>query len=298
MHTLRTRGFTLIEMVVSITLISLLAVAAAPMLRLPLAGWMDASRRSSLAHAIDAIDSRLRDDMRRAMPNSVRVRQVGARVLLETLELRSWGRHRVGATPAAAACPAACSGHNDALESGCAAEQCFASFGPLQGDPPVAGDWVVVNPMTPSGLAASRDPYFGGNAALNGEVRSRLVSVAPGAGGQVVRINPHRFPSLSPSQRFYVVATPVTWDCDPGTQRLTRRSGYAVSQVQPIAFAGASSALLADRITSCSIAYAAISPVNPRGGQVQLRIQLTALDSMNLPEQAQLSASYAVTEDR
>lgn len=294
----RRRGFTLVEMVIAITLIGLLSVVAAPMLRLPLAAWMDASRRSAMTNAIDATDSRLRDDLQRALPNSVRVMVVGPRVLLETLELRSWGRHRVGDSGAAAVCPAACAGPNDALEGACLAERCFTSLGPLQGDPPLVGDWVVVNPLAANAGANAGDAYFGGSVALNGGIKSRLTSIAASPGGQVLNVNPQRFPSIALSRRFYVVASPVTWDCNPGAQTLTRRWGYAISQVQPAAFAAGSNAVLATRVTACSIAYTAASPINPRGGQVQVQIRMTAMDNIGVPEVATLSASYAVTEDR
>src|SRR5439155_13518082 len=92
----RHHGFTLVEMVVSIALISIIALVAAPMLRLPLSAWLDATRRAEMTNALEAVNSKLADDLRRALPNSVRVRTVGARGLLETLEVRAWGRHRAG----------------------------------------------------------------------------------------------------------------------------------------------------------------------------------------------------------
>ena len=291
------RGFTLIEMIIAITLISLLSVAAAPMLRLPLAAGLDASRRATSTNAIDAADARLRDDLARAVPNSVRIRNVGARVLLETLELRSWGRHRVGAG-GPAFCPAACGGPSDAIEPACAVERCFTSIGPLLGAAPAIGDWVVVNPRAPNAGANAGDAYFGGAVEVNGGIKTRVTATGAAGAGQRLNVNALRFPNPAPDRRFYVVATPVTWDCNPTTQTLTRRWGYPIAQVQPVAFGAGSNAVLATRITACNIAYAAASPANPRGGQVQVRVQMTALDNIGVPEVAMLNASYAVTEDR
>ena len=48
-------GFTLVELIISLVLISLLALVASPLLRLPMVGWMDASRRASLSSGIDAV---------------------------------------------------------------------------------------------------------------------------------------------------------------------------------------------------------------------------------------------------
>ncbi len=294
------RGFTLIEMIIAITLIGLLSVAAAPMLRLPLAAWMDASRRAALTNALDVADARLRDDLLRSVPNSVRIINVGPRVLLETLEVNAWGRHRAGAG-GAVVCPAACASANDALATGCAAERCFTSIGPLQGGPAAIGNWLVVNPRAPNAGAGAGDPYFGGSVEVAGGIKSRITALAPAGAGQRLDFNPLNIPSLAANNRFYLASTPVTWDCDPATQTLTRRWGYAISAVQPVAFAGGNNAVLITRVTACNMVYTATAPVGPiapRGGQVQLRVQMTALDNIGVPELTMLNASYAVSEDR
>ncbi len=291
------RGFTLVEMVISMVLVSLLAVVAAPMLRLPLAAWLDASRRAGLTTALDTVQNKLADDLRRALPNSVRVRVVGSRVLLETLEVRAWGRHRAGPSGAAQACPAVCTapGAQDALEAGCN-ESCFTSIGPLEGDAPVAGtDWVVVNPLAPAGAAGN--PYFGGNVAVVGGIKTRLTDVVAAPDGNRIRVAGHSFPSLAASRRFYVVATPVTWDCDPGTQRLTRRWGYPVAAAQPAAFAAAAQAApLATNVAACSIRYVNAGSQG-RGGIVHLvlRLSVPAADTQ-IPESVELVTSLPVSE--
>lgn len=298
MKAVRARGFTLVEMVVAITLISLLALVAAPMLRLPLTAWLDATRRSEMTNSMEAMNAKLADDLRRALPNSVRVRQVGARVLLEMLEVRAWGRHRAGPSGGAQVCPAsACgaAGAQDVFNAACS-ETCFTSIGPLEGDAPVVGaDWVVVNPLGP-GVPAG-DPYFGGNVAVANGIKTRLTTLGAAPDGNQLRIAAHTFPALSGSRRFYVVATPVTWDCDPGTQRLTRRWNYAVAALQPAAFpAAANAAPMATQVSACTIRYAAAGSLG-RGGLVhlQLRLSVPAADTQ-VPEVAQWTASFAVSE--
>jgi MSHA biogenesis protein MshO len=284
-------------MVISIALISLLALVAAPMLRLPLTAWLDTTRRAEMTNAMEAMNSKLADDLRRALPNSVRVRIVGARVLLELLEVRAWGRHRAGPSGGAQVCPALCgaAGAQDALEAACS-ETCFTSIGPLEGDAPVVGsDWVVVNPLGP-GVPAG-DPYFGGNVAVANGIKSRLTALAAAPDGNQLGIAAHTFPALAPSKRFYVVATPVTWDCDPGTQRLTRRWNYAIAAAQPAAFpAAASAAPMATQVGVCAIRYTAAGSLG-RGGLVhlELRLSVPAADTQ-VPEVAQWTASFAVSE--
>jgi MSHA biogenesis protein MshO len=297
MQVRRTGGFTLVEMVISIALIGLLAVMAAPMLRLPMVAWLDATRRAEMTNSLEALQGKLADDLRRALPNSVRVRQLGPRVLLEVLEVRAWGRHRAGASGGAPVCTAVCSGPGlqDALEAACP-ESCFTSIGTLQGDAPVPGsDWVVVNPLGP-GIPAG-DPYFGGNVAAAGGIKTRLTAVGPAPDGQQLRVAPHSFPALAANRRFYLVATPVTWDCDPGTQRLTRRWGYPIAALQPAAFAAvANAAPMATQVSACTIRYAPAGALG-RGGLVHLSLRLSvpAADTQ-VAEVAQWSASFAVSE--
>ncbi|MDP1901105.1 MAG: type II secretion system protein [Rubrivivax sp.] len=290
------RGFTLVEMIVAIALIGLLSVMAAPLLRIPMVAWMDASRRADLGATADLVQDKLAADLARALPNSVRVRQVGTRVWLEYLEVRAQGRHRAGTTAAAPACPATCStpGGNDMLEAACS-ETCFTSLGPLQGDPPLAGsDWVVVNPLGP-GVPAG-DPYFGGNAAVAGGIKVRLADVLPAADGSRLRHAAHTFPATAASRRFYLVATPVSYECNPATQRLLRHAGYAVAAVQPTAFAGADTVPLASNLAACSLRYTPAGALG-RGGVVSmwLRLSRVAADT-GAPESVEIHHQFAVSE--
>jgi len=302
----RQRGFTLIEMIVSITLVSLLAMVAAPLLRLPLTAWLDASRRAQLTDAIDTVNAKLADDLRRALPNSVRVVPVGigGRVLLEMLEVRASGRHRNGAPVASQVCPVtACpSADRDSLQTTVCNETCFTSLGPLEGDPldtAVPGDWVVVNPFGPNG------PYFGGNVAVANGIKSRLTRNDPAGLDRQLSIAAHNFPGVANDHRFYVVSTPVTWDCDPATQRLTRRWGYPISAVQPTVFNGANAALLATTVapaaglpSSCAIRYTPAGSAG-RGGVVQVVVRMSvavAGAGAGVFETADLVASYPVSE--
>jgi MSHA biogenesis protein MshO len=270
----RVRGFTLVEMVVAITLIGILAVVTVPLLQLPMSAHLDTARRAALTAELDASVARLRDDLAWALPNSVRVRQVGARWYLEYLEVRASGRYRAASAPGAPVCPATCAapGANDALEFACS-ESCFASLGPLDGAAPLPGsDYVVVNPLGPG--VPNGDPYFGGAALPPGGIKSRLLGVTAVAGGSRVTMTPHSFALVPADRRFYVVATPVSYECNPATQRLTRYWGYAVAANQPAAFGGATSAPLATRVSACRFAYTPTGGVGG-GGVVSVWLRYT-----------------------
>ncbi len=284
------------EMIIAITLMGLLSVMAAPLLRMPMVAWMDASRRAELGASADALQSKLASDLTRALPNSVRVRGAGGRTFLEFLEVRAQGRHRAGVSGAAQACPAVCttSGGQDMLEASCA-ETCFTSLGPLLGDPPVAGsDWVVVNPLSPVG--ALGNPYLGGNVAVAGGIKVRLQDTAASSDGVRFRHAAHSYPAISTSRRFYVVSSPVTYECDPGNQRVLRHSGYAISALQPVVFPGATSVPVATNLAACSLRFATAGAGN-RGGLVSAWFRLSRVASdTGAAESLEISSQWAASE--
>ena len=71
------RGFTLMEMVVVIAIAGVVAAGVALFIRLPVQGAMDTVRRAEYSDIADTALRRLARDVRRALPNSVRVAQVG-----------------------------------------------------------------------------------------------------------------------------------------------------------------------------------------------------------------------------
>ena len=289
----RARGFTLVEMVVAIVLLGILSMVMVPLLQLPMSAHLSATRRAALASELDVTVARLRADLAQALPNSVRVRQVGARHFVEYLEVRASGRLRAAASGGAQNCPATCSapGANDVLEFACN-ESCFTTLGPLDGGAPVAAsDWVVVNPLGPG--IANGDPYFGGSAMPVGGIKSRLQSIAGVGTDQRLTMTPHSFVLAPANRRFYVVATPVSYECNPATQRLTRYWGYAVAAAQPAAFGAANSAPLATGITACSFAYTATGGV---GGGGLLTVWLRSSQPVSNLGAGQVESAESVSE--
>jgi MSHA biogenesis protein MshO len=278
-------------MVIAISLIGVLSVFAAPLLRVPLTAWVDASQRAELQQNAQQVQSALAQDLQRALPGSVRLRTVGGRSLLEMLQVRTEGRHRAGSGGAGAGCTA-CGGSAgvDELDTSCA-DACFATLGALDGDAPVPGqDWLVV-------AAPGTNPYLGGNVAVAGGNKTRLVSVAAAPEGQVLRFNAHRFSALAPNRRFHLVAAPITWDCNPGTRTLSRITGYPIAAVQPVAaaaFAGASSnVVLANAVSACTL------QTTPGSGATQAtvlaRVQFERAGTAGLPaERFEMAAQFAL----
>ena len=290
----RARGFTLVELVVSLMLISLLALAAAPLLRLPLAAWSEASLRAELGRSAEAAHTRFTLDLQRALPHSVRVRQVGARTLVEFMAVRASGRLRAGVAAGAQSCPATCAaaGANDMLEAGCA-DDCFTTLGPLLGDPAQAGDWVVVGALG-AGVPGG-DPWFGGDLRVAGGIKSRLSALATAPDGLRLQIDAHAYPALPADRRVWLVAQAITLECDPAGRRLLRHSGYPLSALQPAAFPAGSTAIVATGLESCALSY---TPVGSGGGVLGVSARFSATAAGGPPQTTLWTAQYAVVAGR
>jgi MSHA biogenesis protein MshO len=286
-------GFTLVELIVSIMLLGLLAVAVVPMLQLPMRAYLDATRRAELSAELDVSASKLRDDLAQALPNSMRVRQVGSNWYLEYLQVRSIGRYRsADAMPAAAPlCPASCTGTGarDSLQFG-SPDSCFATLGPLQGATAAAGsDYVVINPLAGT--------VYTGGASANGW-KTRLQGITPVTGGSCVRMTANSFTMPAANRRVYIVAQPVSYVCNPGTGSLTRVWGYAIGATQPVAFGAAPSAPLATHVGACSFAVTPTGPpATPSGHLVSVGLSLTrSAEGIGATESAEARLQFSVRE--
>lgn len=259
-------------MIVALSVLGVIAMMAVPMLNMPARAWHEAAVRRDLAAELRLAHLRLDDELRRALPGSVRHRQTGARHWLEMLIVRASARVRIGPAAGGPVCPLACivPGNNDSLELACV-ESCFTTLGPWVGDPVQPGkDWLVVDPRRPG---AAGDPYFGGNAVVAGGIKSPIVAVAPAVGGTRVDIVPHAFATLASSRRVWAVAEPVSYECDPGHAGLLRHSGYAIAAAQPTSFAGATTVAVAGDIAACTFVVAS-DPLHPPRQQVGVRMQV------------------------
>ena len=267
-------GFTLVEMVAVIAIISILATGAAVFLRLPLLAYQDAQRRASITEAADTAFALLKRDLQTALPNSVRVTSVGAVFYLEFLETRTGGRYRGDSpTPAAAAGANTCPDTNadgladeGVLQFG-VGDTCFTTLGavPRLNTIVANSDFVVVYNLGPGYPFA--DAYASGPAT--GDNKSRIAAVAAGAGGEnVFAFQAHTFTLDSPGRRFQVIAGPVSYECDPVMGTIRRFEGYPIAAAQPAPPAG-SSALVARGLSGCSIVYDQ-SAANRREGVVSV----------------------------
>jgi MSHA biogenesis protein MshO len=266
-------GFSLVELIVVIAVVGILSGIVAVFIRNPLEGYMAASRRAELTDIADGALVRIARDLRTALPNSVRVTQVGTTYYLEYLPIEAGGRYRAELTGSAA---------GDILDFTSGSDTSFDVLGPSV--TAASNQYLVVYNL---GLDASTSAWIGGNrrtVTSNGAV-TNIAFTATGSA----------LPLESPSHRFYLVSTPVSYVCDPAAGTVRRYSGYgAPTSAQPTGFGSGINALLANRVKTCSIIYDA--GAGQRLGQLTLRIQLENSESDNA-EQVSLYREVVVNND-
>jgi len=234
-------------------------------LKAPIQQYMDVARRADMTDIADTALRRITRDVRLALPNSVRVAGTcdgSATCFLEFLPAPSGGRYRSGAG-GAAGCTATAGGEGELLDF-TVADDCFGVLGPM---PTVAaGDQIVVYNLGIPGA----DAYAGDNRTAYGS------SAAP-----IINITTKQFPFDSPSRRFHVISTPVSYVCD-GAGTLWRYWGYDIQDAQTKtdsvaeleALTGVQKARLATSVGSCSFTYDA-NVVAQRSGLVTMHLAIT-----------------------
>lgn len=276
-------GVTLIELVIAMVITGII-VAAVVFFVFPVRQGAELTMRAELTDIADNALQRMARDVRRALPNSVRVDGTGQ--YLEFLEVRTAGRYRgegggaSGGTDCNNDDAALGTPDNDLLSFDTVADQCFKTIGKLA-VAPVVGDFVVLNNHGPG--FAGQDA-FATSGTLN---RVAISGVNTGeAGRDRIAFAPTTFQRDlhdSPGKRFYVVSGPVTYGCAGGT--MTRYQGYAIAAAQGTP-PGGSSAPIAGNVVSCAFDY---NPnVSPQIGLLTLRLTLAKARSDGSMERVSL----------
>jgi MSHA biogenesis protein MshO len=239
-------GFTLVEMVVVITIVAILAAAATQLIRNPAQSFIDSENRANLTDRADTALRRMARDIRNALPNSVRTTTNGGDSFIEFVPVKSAGRYRAAVGTSASDNP---------LDFSLAADT-FDVLGPSV--TVAAGDKLVIYNL---GIPGS-DAYEGTN--IRALQTNGTLSTLSFSGGT--------FPQASPSSRFFVVSTPVSYACDMTDHILWQYSGYAIQAAQPASITAlnglATARQLANNLTSCQINY--VSGVLQRNGVVTI----------------------------
>jgi MSHA biogenesis protein MshO len=245
------RGFTLIELVITIAVSAIVLSFMAMFIAGPVRGYTDQVRRADLIDIAENTLRRVARDIRRALPNSVRLTSAGPVVALEMLATTDGVRYRLGPPPS----------DPDKQLDFAAAEDAFNSVGTFGGiskpfsstthylsiynvGVPGADAYELANVITPPGTRIDID-----------------TDTIPGEDN--VRLSPaFQFAFGSPAQRVFLVAGPVTYLCDALLGTLVRYEGYDIASSQAdrdsdaeLLGAGAVSTLIADQVSACNMTY-------------------------------------------
>ncbi len=248
------RGFTLVEMIVSIVITGIIVAIVAMFGRQQVDSYLDVSNRAELSDAADTALRRIARDLQSALPNSVRVDATGR--YLEFVPISDAGRYRADFGGGAGDNP---------LDFGSTTDNSFEVLGPpvtIRKDEKL----VIFNLGLPGSDVYQKD---------------NLRDVDEGVGLQTVTytVGTAQFPFPSPQSRFQIVAQPVSYVCDPAAGTIVRRTGYGFNSAQPttnLGALGATSAVLVDNVDNvagCTFSYA--PGVLQRNGLAVLRLTLT-----------------------
>lgn len=246
------RGFTLIELTITIALSTIVVGFMAIFISGPVASYTDQSRRAELVDLAENSLRRIARDVRRALPNSVRLNISGAVTALELLNTVDGARYRDRPPPGNPAKRLRFAAPDDAFNV-------------------IGGFRNIAQPFS------SNSHYLGiYNVGVPGADAYELTNVITPPGTQIdidadsvpgednVRLSPaFRFSFASPGQRVFLVDGPVTYLCDSVAGTLIRFADYAITSDQDdrnsaaeLLAAGADATLIADHIGNCDMAYA------------------------------------------
>lgn len=243
-------GFTLIEIIVVILVISILAGVIFSVIRGPLQAFIDVEKRARLVDIADTALQRMTREIRLALPNSIRVTGGTTVEFLRTLD---GGRYRTATDGASVVCGSP----TDAILDLSLAGDCFEVMGTL-------ANFALID-TTGNCIDSSSDClaiYNTGQLNANAYSDDNLADITGVTVNSITFSGAPPFPFQSPRQRFFIVDTPVSFVCNGG--QINRFDNYSIGGA-----VGAGN-LLIDQVTACNFSYNAGSAT--RAGLVTLSI--------------------------
>lgn len=266
----RTDGFTLVELVVAIVLAAIVASFIVLFLDAPIQSYFAQTRRSDLVDSANRIADAVANDMRTALPNSLRARAVGTSKALELLATQGAARYHDSADPSGSL----------TVGNPVTTFTTLYTFGPQALPPKYLS---VGNLGIPPAVLPLYDAYSGGNGVMTPATVGVTVIPNPGAPGEdLVQLGTAMTfaapgaPVTQPSvHNAYLVSGPVSYVCNQRAGTLTRYAGYAVTAAQPVPPAG-TGALIAHNVSVCStLSFLPAPPAFPYGQLAILNLTLS-----------------------
>ena len=252
---MKSRGFTLVELVMVIVITGVIAASLVVFLKPAIDSYFDTRRRADLTDMADTALRRMSQDIRSAVPNSVRSVSATCFQLVPTI---AGGRYRMAPDTFTAG-----SAYIDTSTS----TSSFDVLSPIS-TVPAAGDWIVINNQN------SGDVYSGTN---RGQI-SAAPSV-PGSSDGLHRISiaSTQFPVGYDGGRFVVVPDAqktLLYSCVGNT--LYRKVTADFTQADATACAAATDgAVVATDVANCTFVYDPNQGATQQSGFVWMRLELS-----------------------
>jgi MSHA biogenesis protein MshO len=258
------RGFTLLELVLVIVITGVMGASFAMFFKPAMDAYFDSRRRAMLTDTADTALRRMARDVRRAVPNSIRI---PSDQCFELVPTKAGGLYRRATDIVNAS--------SDPLDT-TGADISFDVLSPLAAAP-VNGDFVVI------GNQNTNDVYdTSGAAKTRGTVSTWTVPPAPGGAnvgvGRIALDVATQFPSGYDGGRFQVVdkiEQSVFYICDGAgsLMRLVRTFNASYPTACP---ATTGAVPLATNVATCSFVYDPAHGATQQSGFVWMQIELTS----------------------
>jgi len=263
-------GFSLLELIVVVILVGILAIGGGMLIATPIEAYDAQQRRQQLVDQGEMALRQIAADVRRALPNSLRLRTVGTGWALEMVSALDGARYRDqndDAVPLAGAAEILefSAGDTDFNLLGT-----FSNLGAF-----AAGQRIVIYSTSPATLY--QHAVTGSNPGIVTPAGANLTLSASALypAEQHIEIDngvtDFQFAQQSPGQRLFVIDSPISYICNPATGRLRRHDSYGFNLVQPTAPGGNSVSVVA-QLLGCNMTY--VIGTSQRGGILSIEISV------------------------
>ena len=190
-------------------------------------------------------------DIRRAVPNSLRVTTNGTVTALEIINTVEGVRYRAGPPP----------GNTNAWLTFATDDGAFNSIGQFDAITKPFSSTTHYLAIYNVGVAGA-DAYELSNVITPAGTQIDIANAAEAGEDNIVLTPSFQFTYPSPRQRVYLIDTPASFLCDTATGELTRYSGYTIASNQSdrdssteLLAAGGSDSILSNNLSACTFTY-------------------------------------------
>ena len=247
-------GFTVIEMVVTMSIIAILAIVLLRYVNIPFLAYNESKIQLEVANELSQTIHLMKRELKESLPNSIRITTVGSKKYIEFIKIKNLGKYRVNATG---------TGTGDILTFNTADTSFDVLSGPIIFS---AGDKIVIENIGFTGF----DVYQNNNVSnYNGTLGTPVSNIV---------IQSKLFPIQSSQEKFYVINNPTTYVCDTVTKTIKKYEGYAITSVQPnnesaAPLSSLTPGIIGENISACDISYVAGN--GSRNGILNLNLEST-----------------------